>query len=70
MIAIDDVGESKDAFMWCKEKLKVNSWCYNVGSNADYFYFNEDKDAQFFITVHGGRYCPPGPSGHYLGKVL
>ena len=56
MIAIDDVGESKDAFMWCKEKLKVNSWCYNVGSNADYFFFNKDKDAQFFITVHGGRY--------------
>ena len=56
MIAIDDIDESKNAFLWCKEKLKVNSWCYNVGSNADYFFFNEDKDAQFFITVHGGRY--------------
>jgi hypothetical protein len=60
MIAIDDIHESKDAFMWCKEKLKVNSWCYNVGSNADYFYFNEDKDAQFFITVFGGRYYNGG----------
>lgn len=56
IIAIDSIHESKDAFMWCEEMIPINSWCWNVGSNADYFFFNEDKDAQFFITVHGGRY--------------
>ena len=57
VIAIDDIHESKDAFMWCKENISVSNWCHNVGSNADYFFFNKDEDAQFFITVHGGTYC-------------
>ena len=57
VIAIDDIHESKDAFMWCKEKISVSNWCHNVGSNADYFFFNKDEDAQFFITVHGRTYC-------------
>ena len=56
VIAIDDIHESKNAFMWCKEKIPINNWHFNGGSNADYFYFNEDEDAQYFLTVHGGRY--------------
>ena len=38
----------------------INVWNILVKifqADADYFFFNEDKDAQFFITVHGGRYC-------------
>jgi hypothetical protein len=56
VIAIEDITESKEAFVWCKEMLQVRKWNYWGGSNQDYFYFDDEKDAQYFLTVHGGRY--------------
>ena len=39
VIAIEDITESKEAFVWCKEMLQVRKWNYWGGSNQDYFYF-------------------------------
>ena len=59
-IIIDSYKSGDIAYQWCSDNVPLSEWTSVSDENSDSFYFEDEKYAQNFLLIHGGRYYKDG----------
>ena len=59
-IIIDAYKSGDIAYKWCADNVPLSEWTAVASANGDSFYFEDEKYAQNFLLIHGGRYHKDG----------
>ena len=59
-IVIDSYKSGDLAYKWCSDNVPLSEWTSVSDENSDSFYFEDEKYAQNFLLIHGGRYYKDG----------
>ena len=59
-VVIDSYKKGDDAYQWCSDNLPLSEWTVVQDENAESFYFENERHAQNFLLMFGGRYYKHG----------